>query len=519
MSVDPSQNQRNATQGETTPISARDSATGLVVPWVGDDANNAIRVNVVAGGGGGGGGTQFDEGSAFTPGDKGTEMLAVSDDGSVPLPDVGDFSVPRTDPTTGGLFTAPKRINESIGPFAAVEDEFTTQAVVTPQCGLSLFLVQTGGGLSSVSIQIFLQDAQGNETPVFTTLTSSDLGALRQFPVPGPFYKVRGACSEITGSSPTVEVWVSTSPEPGASQGLVDDGNVNVPHPGLPTPFRIDPVTHGVLLCPGSSPANLGKAEGATPIAESIGVAALGVRASDPSYRFMGIVRDADTPTGDNLIPTGSVNPISNQWQPTPRIGFPTGTTFNGNTPGVLMLMVSNTGTSLTQLTEDASINNALSVAPRGASSLLFHLDDPGGTGFGTLFVQGDPNGQPFIIQSGLANSISNGPMSQTTNDHFAATGNGAAQQIAGGSVAPKHFSIQVVGDAGVVPTAWDVRVEVSLDGGTTFGSVLTHTNADGNGAVKGLATPTPGATYRARCAGLTLGLSAGITVYICAGA
>jgi hypothetical protein len=86
MAIDLPQNTRNALANQTTPISARDSATGDVVPNVGDTINAAIRVNVVAGGGGGGGNVNLTGINGVAPSvgngttDAGTLRVTVSSD-------------------------------------------------------------------------------------------------------------------------------------------------------------------------------------------------------------------------------------------------------------------------------------------------------------------------------------------------------------------------------------------------------------------------------------------------------
>jgi len=69
---------------------------------------------------------------------------------------------------------------------------------------------------------------------------------------------------------------------------------------------------------------------------------------------------------------------------------------------------------------------------------------------------------------------------------------------------AVKYWSVSVKG-TGAGATAWDVRLEGTLDG-TNWTQILAHTNADLDGTLKPLTTPFPATSFRLRCAGLTLG-------------
>lgn len=95
-----------------------------------------------------------------------------------------------------------------------------------------------------------------------------------------------------------------------------------------------------------------------------------------------------------------------------------------------------------------------------------------------------------------------------TRSDTYAATGNGVTVNV---SAAPlKQFAVSVKGTGGAA-TAWDVRLEGSLDG-TNWTQIIQHTNTlDSDGSTKpqlaGIATPL--LFFRSRCAGLTLGVSA----------
>lgn len=98
---------------------------------------------------------------------------------------------------------------------------------------------------------------------------------------------------------------------------------------------------------------------------------------------------------------------------------------------------------------------------------------------------------------------------SYNRSDTFTAVANGTTVDV---TVNPlKYFSIQVV-QTGVV-TAWDVRLEASIDG-TNFSQVIAHTNADGSGIVKA-SVVFPARYFRARCSGLTLGVGTNVIATI----
>lgn len=104
-----------------------------------------------------------------------------------------------------------------------------------------------------------------------------------------------------------------------------------------------------------------------------------------------------------------------------------------------------------------------------------------------------------------------------TRQDVYAAAGNGVAVNVA--ALGMSNWGIQVTGVGGS-PTVWDVRFEVSLDGGTTYSELFRHSSAGGDalGAVK---YPPAGARYpakhfRSRCVGtLTLNGATGLAVDI----
>ena len=91
----------------------------------------------------------------------------------------------------------------------------------------------------------------------------------------------------------------------------------------------------------------------------------------------------------------------------------------------------------------------------------------------------------------------------------YTVTGNGTTQDTSTFSVT--NFSLYVVG-TGAAATAWDVRLEVSLDG-TIWTSLLQHTTVTGDGAIQGSANSYPVLYFRTRIAGLTLGGASNIRV------
>jgi hypothetical protein len=77
-----------------------------------------------------------------------------------------------------------------------------------------------------------------------------------------------------------------------------------------------------------------------------------------------------------------------------------------------------------------------------------------------------------------------------------------------------KTFSIQVKGTGGVA-TAWDVRLEGSLDG-TNYTTILTHTNLTGDAVILSSgAALFPCLYFRSRVASITLGPASAIVVWI----
>lgn len=99
-----------------------------------------------------------------------------------------------------------------------------------------------------------------------------------------------------------------------------------------------------------------------------------------------------------------------------------------------------------------------------------------------------------------------------TRSDTFTATGNGTT--ITATTTRPvKYFTVQVKG-TGAVATAWDVRLEGSLNN-ADFTQIIAHTNVDGDAVVKWQGTANPILYFRSRVAGLTLGSATNIVVTI----
>lgn len=91
-------------------------------------------------------------------------------------------------------------------------------------------------------------------------------------------------------------------------------------------------------------------------------------------------------------------------------------------------------------------------------------------------------------------------------------TGNSPSINAYGGPVS--EFAIQVKG-VGAAATAWNVVLEGSLNG-VQYTTILTHTNASGDGAtLYSGAALSPSLFIRSRVVSLTLGTATAITVSI----
>lgn len=104
--------------------------------------------------------------------------------------------------------------------------------------------------------------------------------------------------------------------------------------------------------------------------------------------------------------------------------------------------------------------------------------------------------------------------MFNNRNDTFTSQTSGTTIDA---SFNPPKFYAMSVAQTGTV-TAWDVRLEGSLDN-VTFTQILQHTNATGTGVTVWTAAGAvqPVLYFRARCAGLTLGLGTNVIVTILA--
>jgi hypothetical protein len=112
--------------------------------------------------------------------------------------------------------------------------------------------------------------------------------------------------------------------------------------------------------------------------------------------------------------------------------------------------------------------------------------------------------------RSQATDSISTGQFNQS--DTYTATGNGVT--VTATTAPVKYYSVQVTG-TGAAATAWDVRLECSLDN-VGFTTVLTHTNVDGDTTMKASGSAGfPCLYFRSRTAGLTLGGATNIVVRI----
>ena len=101
---------------------------------------------------------------------------------------------------------------------------------------------------------------------------------------------------------------------------------------------------------------------------------------------------------------------------------------------------------------------------------------------------------------------------SSTRSDTYTATGNGTTINVTANPL--QSFTLQVKG-TDAAATTWDVRLEGSLDN-ANFSTILTHTNATGDGAVLWAgAVLSPLLYFRSRCAGLVLGPATNIIATI----
>jgi hypothetical protein len=87
--------------------------------------------------------------------------------------------------------------------------------------------------------------------------------------------------------------------------------------------------------------------------------------------------------------------------------------------------------------------------------------------------------------------------------DTFTTAANGTTRTMT--DIPVSRFSMQLKG-TGAAASAWNVVVEVSLDG-TTFTTILTHANTThADGATITMLMVSPVLYFRARCVSVTLG-------------
>lgn len=98
--------------------------------------------------------------------------------------------------------------------------------------------------------------------------------------------------------------------------------------------------------------------------------------------------------------------------------------------------------------------------------------------------------------------------------DTYTAAATGTAVDVS--DVGASTFGMQVKG-TGAAATAWNVVLEVSLDG-TNYASLLTHSSADGDsdgGVVWSGANASPALYFRSRCVSVTLGSATNVVATI----
>jgi hypothetical protein len=137
---------------------------------------------------------------------------------------------------------------------------------------------------------------------------------------------------------------------------------------------------------------------------------------------------------------------------------------------------------------------------------------DVGPSSPGTLRVVLANDQTPGVVVSGIAQvSIVGGSAQAISSDTYIATAPGAASTPA--AFVASLFTLQVVALGAV--TSWSVSLEVSIDGGFTWGPIATHTNADTSGGIVTPVRPTPAASYRTNCTALVLGAGTSITAFV----
>lgn len=89
-----------------------------------------------------------------------------------------------------------------------------------------------------------------------------------------------------------------------------------------------------------------------------------------------------------------------------------------------------------------------------------------------------------------------------------------AATGTAVSGLPAKYFALQVKATGTV--TSWTVIAEGSLDG-TNWTTIVTHTNASGDGAIVTNSTAFPALYYRTRCTAIVLGSGTNIKIILLA--
>lgn len=227
-------------------ISVRDSATGAVVPNIGDDPNNALRVNIVAGAGSGG--TAMADRATFTFGTSNlTPIGGVFDDTPPSVLTTGMVGVPRLTANralhvnlrdasgtavtvtgnslnvncTGGCGGAVAFEDNdaftfnttSINIFGAVVDDTTPNAVTEDSAGAPRMS-------ASRILYSNLRDASGNQVITATTTPGASDRALVVRNIPSGTQTVSGTVA-ISGSVTTVYSDVDATPFSAAGIALI----------------------------------------------------------------------------------------------------------------------------------------------------------------------------------------------------------------------------------------------------------------------------------------------------------
>ncbi len=161
-----------------------------------------------------------------------------------------------------------------------------------------------------------------------------------------------------------------------------------------------------------------------------------------------------------------------------------------------------------------------MSSAPQGIIQVVVQSGSGGGLlTITTIAIDGISFGSSIQAQSldyqqwkgNTLTAFRSGPVDHRST--FTGTTTGAALNM----ICPqKFYTIQVKGTGGV-PTAWDVRLEVSIDN-ANWTEIGQHATVDGDGVLKFLNTDPKVSLYaRFRCAGLTLGPATNIVAWLLA--